>query len=184
MPLLLGELAHQAALLANCTPILHVARDGNRLATLEEALSVLRARCAGAELPGLGQRALRPRVAERRDRSRRRIATLAAACPAAPNAETPAHRADHRQRRAAARAAARRCLCRIVRLTAGNAHRAWQELIARLESSAIGRTGTVMEPGEYAVRGGILDLYPARRARPSASTSSATRWKSSALSIP
>jgi transcription-repair coupling factor (superfamily II helicase) len=30
-----------------------------------------------------------------------------------------------------------------------------------LEANGYGRTGTVMEPGEYAVRGGIIDLYPA-----------------------
>src|SRR5690606_6619696 len=33
-------------------------------------------------------------------------------------------------------------------------------LIARLQRAGFTRTGTVMEPGEYAVRGGILDLFP------------------------
>ncbi|MFC0410544.1 transcription-repair coupling factor [Roseomonas elaeocarpi] len=35
-----------------------------------------------------------------------------------------------------------------------------------LEANGYGRTGTVMEPGEYAVRGGIVDLYPAGEAQP------------------
>ncbi|UFN51396.1 transcription-repair coupling factor [Roseomonas sp. OT10] len=35
-----------------------------------------------------------------------------------------------------------------------------EELTRFLESNGYGRTGTVMEPGEYAVRGGIIDLYP------------------------
>jgi transcription-repair coupling factor (superfamily II helicase) len=35
-----------------------------------------------------------------------------------------------------------------------------QELIERLEVSGYGRAGTVTDPGQYAVRGGILDLYP------------------------
>ncbi|MFT8242690.1 transcription-repair coupling factor [Roseomonas sp. BN140053] len=35
-----------------------------------------------------------------------------------------------------------------------------ERLTGFLESNGYGRTGTVMEPGEYAVRGGIVDLYP------------------------
>ncbi|MDN3565392.1 transcription-repair coupling factor [Paeniroseomonas aquatica] len=33
-------------------------------------------------------------------------------------------------------------------------------LTAFLEANGYGRSGTVMEPGEYAVRGGIIDLFP------------------------
>jgi transcription-repair coupling factor (superfamily II helicase) len=40
------------------------------------------------------------------------------------------------------------------------------ELIRRLELAGFTRTGTVMEPGEYAVRGGILDLFPPGRSAP------------------
>ena len=36
-----------------------------------------------------------------------------------------------------------------------------EKLFAFLEAHGYGRAGTVMEPGEYAVRGGIVDLYPA-----------------------
>ena len=35
-----------------------------------------------------------------------------------------------------------------------------QALIERLEISGYMRAGTVTDPGQYAVRGGILDLYP------------------------
>ncbi len=41
-----------------------------------------------------------------------------------------------------------------------------EQAIARLEASGFHRTGTVMEPGEYAVRGGILDLFAPGHARP------------------
>ncbi|WP_375457894.1 transcription-repair coupling factor [uncultured Enterovirga sp.] len=34
-------------------------------------------------------------------------------------------------------------------------------LVAWLETNGFARTGTVREPGDYAVRGGIIDLYPA-----------------------
>ena len=41
-----------------------------------------------------------------------------------------------------------------------------EELTAFLESNGYHRTGTVMEPGEYAVRGGIIDLFPAGASDP------------------
>src|SRR5262249_18782787 len=40
------------------------------------------------------------------------------------------------------------------------------QLIERLQLSGYQRTGTVMEPGEFAVRGGILDLFPPARTSP------------------
>ena len=39
-------------------------------------------------------------------------------------------------------------------------------LIKRLEHAGFTRTGTVMEHGEYAVRGGILDMFPPGRGNP------------------
>src|SRR5262245_33836186 len=39
-------------------------------------------------------------------------------------------------------------------------------LIQRLGHAGYSRTSTVMEPGEYAVRGGILDLFPPGRLNP------------------
>ncbi|MCL4767374.1 MAG: transcription-repair coupling factor [Hyphomicrobiaceae bacterium] len=39
-------------------------------------------------------------------------------------------------------------------------------LVQRLQLGGYVRTGTVMEPGEFAVRGGILDLFPPGRANP------------------
>ena len=41
-----------------------------------------------------------------------------------------------------------------------------EALVAFLESNGYGRADTVMEPGEYAVRGGIVDLFPAGEAEP------------------
>ena len=41
-----------------------------------------------------------------------------------------------------------------------------EQVTAFLEANGYGRTGTVMEPGEYALRGGILDLYPAGESEP------------------
>jgi transcription-repair coupling factor (superfamily II helicase) len=39
-------------------------------------------------------------------------------------------------------------------------------LIERLSSAGFVRTGTVMEPGEFAVRGGIVDIFPPGRINP------------------
>jgi transcription-repair coupling factor (superfamily II helicase) len=41
-----------------------------------------------------------------------------------------------------------------------------EKLATFLEASGYGRAATVMEPGEYAVRGGIIDLYPAGEPEP------------------
>ena len=41
-----------------------------------------------------------------------------------------------------------------------------ERLAAFLEANGYNRTGTVMEPGEYALRGGIVDLFPAGESDP------------------
>ncbi|MCW3473858.1 transcription-repair coupling factor [Limobrevibacterium gyesilva] len=41
-----------------------------------------------------------------------------------------------------------------------------EDLARFLEANGYGRAGTVMEPGEYAVRGGIIDIFPAGAADP------------------
>ncbi len=41
-----------------------------------------------------------------------------------------------------------------------------EDLARFLEANGYGRAGTVMEPGEYAVRGGIFDVFPAGEAEP------------------
>ena len=41
-----------------------------------------------------------------------------------------------------------------------------EKLITRIEAMGFVRTGTVMEVGEYATRGGILDLFPPGRTKP------------------
>ena len=41
-----------------------------------------------------------------------------------------------------------------------------EQLARFLEANGYGRAGTVMEPGEYAMRGGIIDIFPAGEADP------------------
>ena len=41
-----------------------------------------------------------------------------------------------------------------------------EQLAAYLEANGYGRAGTVMEPGEYAMRGGIIDIFPSGESEP------------------
>ncbi|MGK2922898.1 MAG: transcription-repair coupling factor [Methyloceanibacter sp.] len=151
--LLLGELARHAD-----APILHVARDGNRLATLEEAIAFfapdVRVLCFPAwdSVPY-------DRVAPNAEIIADRIETLAALAARAPDDTAPlvlltsvnavVQRVPPRSFIAGAD----------LKLQSGNVM-SMQALIERLESSGYARAGTVTDPGQYAVRGGILDLYP------------------------
>ena len=87
-----------------------------------------------------------------------RIATLTRLLE---QARRPAHRADHGERR----------WCSACRRAPPSPAPAWrspstarsqpEKLAAFLEANGYGRAGTVMEPGEYAMRGGIIDMFPA-----------------------
>jgi transcription-repair coupling factor (superfamily II helicase) len=151
--LLLGELARQAG-----TPILHVARDGTRLATLEEAIAFFAPDVEVLSFPAWDGVPY-DRVAPNAETIARRIATLAGLAQRAPDARKPLivlttvnaiiQRVPPRDFVAGAS----------LKLQPGNAI-AMRELIERLEISGYARAGTVTDPGQYAVRGGILDLYP------------------------
>src|SRR5665809_98987 len=151
--LLLGALARTGQ-----RPILHIARDGNRLATLQEALAFFAPDVTVLSFPAWDSVPY-DRVAPNAEIVAQRIATLAALVERRP---------DGRKslivltaiNAALQRVPPREFLAAIsVRLQPGNAL-SMQELIARLETSGYARAGTVTDPGQYAVRGGILDLYP------------------------
>ena len=150
---LLAEVARAAD-----APILHVARDGNRLATLEEAIPFFAPDVEVLCFPAWDGVPY-DRVAPNAETIARRIATLAELAQRAPDNKTPlivlttvnaaVQRVPPRDFIAGASLA----------LQPGNAI-GMQSLIERLEMSGYARSGTVTDPGQYAVRGGILDLYP------------------------
>jgi transcription-repair coupling factor (superfamily II helicase) len=152
--LLLGELARRS----DARPILHVARDANRLATLEEALAFFAPEVEVLVFPAWDGVPY-DRVAPNSETIARRIFTLAALTGRAPGAGKPLvvlttiHAALQRVPPQDFIAATS------VRLQPGNVM-SMQALVERLEASGYARAGTVMDPGQYAVRGGILDLYP------------------------
>jgi transcription-repair coupling factor (superfamily II helicase) len=151
--LLLGALARDAG-----APILHVARDGNRLATLQDAISFfapdVRVLCFPAwdSVPY-------DRVAPNAEIIADRIEALAALAARDQGDDTPlvllttvnavVQRVPPRDFIAGSS----------LKLVSGNVM-SMQTLIERLETSGYARAGTVTDPGQYAVRGGILDLYP------------------------
>src|SRR6185312_10990537 len=80
-------------------------------------------------------------------------------------ADRTAHRADDGECAGAARAAAR-----LVRRrqpgTPRQRHGSPGKARAFPRSQRLCRAGTVMEPGEYAMRGGIIDIFPAGETDP------------------
>jgi transcription-repair coupling factor (superfamily II helicase) len=151
--LLLGELARHAG-----APVLHVARDGNRLATLEEAISFFAPDVTVLSFPAWDSVPY-DRVAPNAEIIADRIATLATLTEREADDKTPLvlltsvnavmQRVPPRDFIAASS----------LKLQAGNVM-SMQALIERLEASGYVRSGTVTDPGQYAVRGGILDLFP------------------------
>ena len=156
--LLLGELARCEVANGKRAPILHVARDATRLATLEEALRFFAPDIEVLSFPAWDGVPY-DRVAPNAETIARRIATLAALAQRAPDAPQPlvvlttvnaiVQRVPPRGFIAGAS----------LKLQPGNVV-SMQALIERLEISGYARAGTVTDPGQYAVRGGILDLYP------------------------
>ncbi len=153
--LLLGELARHAR---EHGAVLHIARDANRLSTLQEATAFFAPDVEVLSFPAWDGVPY-DRVAPNAETIAERIATLAALIERAPDNKRPLvvlstiHAALQRvpPRDFIARSS--------LTLHAGNVA-AMQTLIDRLEASGYARSGTVVDPGQYAVRGGILDLYP------------------------
>jgi len=151
--LLLAELARHAG-----APILHVARDGNRMATLEEAIAFFAPDVSVLSFPAWDSVPY-DRVAPNAEIIADRIATLAALTERSPDDKTPlvlltsVNAVMQRVPPIAFVAGSS------LKLQAGNVM-GMQSLIERLEASGYVRSGTVTDPGQYAVRGGILDLFP------------------------
>jgi len=151
--LLLGELARHTG-----APVLHVARDGNRLATLQEAISFFAPDVKVLSFPAWDSVPY-DRVAPNAEIIADRIEALSALADRAGDDKTPlvlltsvnavVQRVPPRNFIAGSS----------LKLVSGNVMN-MQALIERLETSGYSRAGTVTDPGQYAVRGGILDLYP------------------------
>ena len=151
--LLLSELARHAG-----APILHVARDGQRLATLEEAIGFFAPDVRILSFPAWDSVPY-DRVAPNAEIIAERIETLSHLAERGEDDTSPLVLLT------SVNAIVQRLPPKgfieasSLKLRAGGVLK-MSGLVARLESAGYGRAGTVTDPGQYAVRGGILDLYP------------------------
>ncbi len=163
VPLLLGNLAQGKAAAGAVPPLLlHVARDDRRLEAIAEGLAFFAPRVKVIQFPAWDTVPY-DRIGPNSEIVARRIAALARLAAATRKDPTiVVTTVNAILQRIPPREFIRRSLKTIApgqRIDMG-------QLIQRLSLAGFTRTGTVMEPGEYAVRGGILDLFPPGRASP------------------
>ena len=151
--LLLGELARHAR-----APIMHVARDGQRMATLEDAITFFAPDVRVLSFPAWDSVPY-DRVGPNAEIVADRIEALSALAAREEGDAAPLVLLT------SVNAAVQRVPPRAfieassLNLRAGNVLN-MGKLVERLESAGYVRTGTVTDAGQYAVRGGILDLFP------------------------
>jgi transcription-repair coupling factor (superfamily II helicase) len=158
----LGQLSQEAAAGDRAPLLLHVARDDRRMEALAEGLAFFAPKVRVLTFPAWDTVPY-DRIGPNAEIVARRIATLARLAAAQRN--EPAvllTTVNAILQRLPARDFIRRSLKQI----APGQRIDMKRLIARLELAGYRRTGTVMEPGEYAVRGGIIDLFPPGRSAP------------------
>ena len=159
----LGLLAEEAsATLGKPSAILHVARDDRRLEQLEAALAFFSPKVRVIAVPAWDTVPY-DRIGPNPEIVARRIAALAMLA-AAPRKEPTVvlTTVNAILQRVPSRDFIKRALKQIApgqRVDRG-------QLIERLALAGFQRTGTVMEPGEFAVRGSLIDLYPPGRQTP------------------
>ncbi len=142
-------------------PVLHVARDDARMARLAEALAFFAPRLDVLRFPAWDCLPY-DRVSPNPELVSERIATLARLQSEPGRPMLVLTTVNALVQRVPPRSAFEG---RALTLRAGGEADP-QAIAAFLEANGYTRSGTVMEPGEYAARGGILDIYPAGEAEP------------------
>ncbi|MBO0764427.1 MAG: transcription-repair coupling factor [Hyphomicrobiaceae bacterium] len=164
VPLVLARLAKEAkggapALLPT---LLHVARDDRRLEAVAEGVAFFAPNVRVVELPAWDTVPY-DRIGPNREIVSRRIAALARLTAASGKSTTLVLATVNGILQ---RLPPREFIRRSIKTIAPGQRLDMGELIRRLNLAGFTRTGAVMEPGEYAVRGGILDLFPPGRSTP------------------
>ncbi len=157
----IAALAHKEA--AAPVSLVHIARDDQRMAALREQLRFFAPNMDVLQFPAWDTVPY-DRVSPHTDIAARRIATLAqlARLKTAKRPLLLITTVNAALQRVPPRDAMRTALLKLeagMRVDMG-------KIAQRLEEWGYRRTGTVMEPGEYALRGGILDLFPPAGSRP------------------
>ena len=153
--LLAGERQRQRA------PLLHVARDDARMARLAEALGFFAPGVPVLQFPAWDCLPY-DRVGPHAEITARRVATLARLADGAAGGAIVLTTVNALSQKVPPPETFRGASLALQRGRAAAPDR----LVAFLDSHGYVRAGTVMEPGEYAVRGGLVDLWPAGRDEP------------------
>lgn len=160
--LILGQIARASEGQAKPTTVLHVARDDQRMESLQLALRFFASDIKVVSFPAWDTVPY-DRVSPNPDIAARRIATLTRLSLSKQTKPTVVLTTVNAiLQRVPSRAYIKES---VLRVAVGNVVE-MDGLAARLERFGYFRTGTVMEKGEYAVRGGILDLFPAGHPKP------------------
>ncbi len=158
-PFVLARLAQEAG-----APqlFLHVARDDRRLEALAEGLAFVAPQVRVIQLPAWDTVPY-DRIGPNAEIVATRIAALARLAAAARKGPTIVLTTVNAILQ---RVPPREFLRRSLKTIAPGQRIDMNRLMQRLNLAGYQRTGTVMEPGEFAVRGGILDLFPPGRQSP------------------
>lgn len=136
-------------------PVIHIARDDKRLEAMREALAVMAPEVVVLELPAWDCLPY-DRVSPNPDIISRRMATLAALAQGVPGAFVLLTTLNAASQRLPARS-----VLREASFSATVGHRlnegALRNFLTRMGFTP---SPTVSEPGDYAIRGGIIDIYP------------------------
>ena len=160
--LVLAQLVNEAQSGSSPGALLHVARDDRRLEALEQALSFFAPQVRVITFPAWDTVPY-DRVGPHSDLVARRMATLAKLALA--SRKHPAIVLTT-VNAILQKVPSRSFMKRTIKPLASGQRIDMAQLTQRLALMGYTRSGTVMEQGEYAVRGGILDLYPPGRASP------------------
>ncbi len=144
--------------------LLHVARDDRRLDALEHALAFFAPDVRVLSFPAWDTVPY-DRIGPNAEIVAKRIATLAKLSLATRKHPTVVLTTVNAVLQ---RVPSRSFLKRAVKHIAPGQRIDMSRLTQRLSLTGFTRSGTVMEPGEYAVRGGILDFFPPGRVNPRA----------------
>ncbi|MBX9592049.1 MAG: transcription-repair coupling factor [Hyphomonadaceae bacterium] len=162
VPLLIGNLAQEAAAGGSAPLLLHIARDDRRLEAIAEGLAFFAPKVRVIQFPAWDTVPY-DRIGPNSEIVAKRIAALARLAATARKDPTVVITTVNAVLQ---RTPPREFIRRSLKTLAPGQRLDMGELIRRLNLAGFTRSGTVMEPGEYAVRGGILDLYPPGRTAP------------------
>jgi transcription-repair coupling factor (superfamily II helicase) len=160
--LVLAQLVNEAGSDKGPGTLLHVARDDRRLEALEQALSFFAPNVRVVTFPAWDTVPY-DRIGPHSDIVAKRMAALAKLALGARKHPTVVLTTVNA---IVQRVPSRAFIKRTTKALAPGQRIDMARLTQRLALMGYTRSGTVMEPGEYAVRGGILDLYPPGRSSP------------------